>query len=389
MTRDHIFIPILLTLLVTASSAQKKRSSWDQWGRSKVIEVVGKNPLSKGLSGTIAGLLNDKFIIAGGTNFPDLMPWEGGKKKYYNTIFLIERSDKRFSSRQLKATLPLPVAYAATCLTSSGILFAGGENENGISDKVFILRVDNSLGEILVATLPPLPIPLTNAAAAVKDHTVFVGGGETTSGTSNAFFAIDLTSASSGWIRLPDLPQPTAYHVLLTGSYSGSSCIFLIGGRKKTASGISDLYNNLYCFDLSTRSWQQKASLPYPLSAAAGLLLDNEQVIIFGGDKGTVFSQVESLIARIASEKDENIKEKLNQEKIRLQSTHPGFNKDVLRYDPRHDRWEKIGYINLDPPVTTTAVNWKGFVILPCGETRPGVRTPYMLYHPISTKLHD
>ncbi len=311
MVQHHFFISLLLILLVTASSAQQKKSQWTQWERSMVIEVPDENPLSKGLSGTINGVLNDKLIIAGGNNFPDLMPWDGGKKKYYNAIFIVERTEKGFSGRQLSASLPLPVAYAAVCSTASGILFAGGENESGISDKVFMLRPYGNQ-EVSAEALPSLPIPLTNAAATLQGQTVFVAGGETASGTSDAFFALDLTHTSSGWVRMPDLPQPTAYHVLLTETDPGSSCVYLIGGRKKTASGISDLYNHVYCFDIRTKSWQQKASLPYPLSAATGSALDKGQIMIFGGDKGTVFSKVESLIARIASEKDETARSVCN-----------------------------------------------------------------------------
>ena len=32
----------------------------------------------------------------------------------------------------------------------------------------------------------------------------------------------------------------------------------------------------------------------------------------------------------------------LNQEKIKLQSTHPGFSKDVLLYDTINDEWKTI-----------------------------------------------
>ncbi|HET8737433.1 MAG TPA: hypothetical protein VFM69_12620, partial [Pricia sp.] len=37
-----------------------------------------------GLAGTYAGVDDGVLILAGGANFPDKLPWEGGKKIYYD-----------------------------------------------------------------------------------------------------------------------------------------------------------------------------------------------------------------------------------------------------------------------------------------------------------------
>src|SRR6187401_2327630 len=90
---------------------------------------------SKGLAGPVTGVCNDKLIVAGGSNFPDSMPWLGGKKKY-NSNGYVFRKTKNDSLVSFKTfNLPFNLAYAACCSTSKGIVAAGGENESGISNK--------------------------------------------------------------------------------------------------------------------------------------------------------------------------------------------------------------------------------------------------------------
>src|SRR5688572_3878214 len=45
-------------------------------------------PLKPGMAGLISGAHNGVLIAAGGANFPERMPWEGGVKVYYDEIFV-------------------------------------------------------------------------------------------------------------------------------------------------------------------------------------------------------------------------------------------------------------------------------------------------------------
>ena len=91
------------------------------------------------------------------------------------------------------------------------------------------------------------------------------------------------------------------------------------------------------------------------------------------------FHKTEQLIAAIASEKDEHRKAELNEAKKALQSSHPGFSPEVLRYQTAEDAWSVVDSIPFEAPVTTTAIRWGNEVILPSGEIRAGVRSPKLL----------
>ena len=119
-----------------------------------------------------------------------------------------------------------------------------------------------------------------------------------------------------------------------------------------------------------------KAPLPYGLSAGTGLLDPSGRVLLFGGDRGEVFSKVEALVAQKNKETDSIVIETLDKKRVVLQSTHPGFSHEILAYDIEHDRWDALAVLPFPIPVTTHAFVWDGFIMLPGGEVRAGVRTP-------------
>jgi N-acetylneuraminic acid mutarotase len=100
---------------------------------------------------------------------------------------------------------------------------------------------------------------------------------------------------------------------------------------------------------------------------------------MFGGDKGETFHQVEVLIAAILKETNPSTKQALSEKKNIIQSSHPGFSKEILRYDARKDIWSIAGIIPFEVPVTTAACLWGKHVIIPTGEVRAGIRTPNIL----------
>ena len=360
---------------ITASrcgGAKNEAISLD-WTIGGIIPPADGEEQQPGLAGAVAGVHHDVLLIAGGANFPDTMPWFGGKKKYQDVVYIFTKSDdgKLRFLRQWK--LPVPLAYSAVASTPQGIVFAGGENQNGLRSQAGMLQWNND--SIHIRPLPDLPFALTNAAMTVHHNIVYLAGGETTTDALASFFCLDLNDTANGWRQLPALPQPTSHAVLVATSNS----VYLIGGRKKNKNSTSDLYASVYAFDIKGNTWRAKQSLPYALSAGTGLQLDDQTIYLFGGDRGETFRNTETLIGQINAEVDSVRKEALNQAKIKLQSTHPGFSREVLAYNLQKDEWKKIDSIPFVVPVTTAAIRWDDDIVIPSGEIRAGVRTPQVL----------
>lgn len=347
-----------------------------QWTIGAVLPAIDGQQQSLGFAGPVTGVHHEVLFVAGGANFPDGMPWMGGKKKYYDEVYALKKDEKGALKYFKSFRLPEAIAYAAVCSTPQGILYAGGENDQGISNKVWLLQWNASAEKMTVQNLPDLPLAVTNAAIACQENKVYLAGGETKDAASDHFYELDLNDTAAGWQPLPALPRPFSNTVMVMQS---NNCIYVIGGRKKTASGISDLYASVYAFDLKNKKWQEKKPLPYPLSAGTGIAKGDNTILLFGGDKGVVFHQTETLIAAINKEKDEAKKQALIQQKAELQSAHPGFSSDVLEYNTIKDEWKKIDTIPFPGQVTTSAVKWDDEILIPSGEIKAGVRTPNIL----------
>lgn len=332
-----------------------------------------------GVAGPVTGILQNHLVVAGGANFPEAMPWKGGAKKYHNTIFVYKESEGKWMLYQQHQTLQASVAYAAVCNTPDGILYAGGENAEGISNKTWFLQWNQQQQKVLIKSYPDLPVPLTNSSAVCINNRVYLLGGETGNATSMAFYFLDLAQMEKGWQSLGNIPQPLSHLVLTSINNTNTTALYIMGGRQKNPSGVSSFSNKTYRYHIQNNSWETLADMPYSLSAGTGVGLKNDQIVLFGGDRGIVFNQVENLLVAIASEKDPERKQELIQQKNQLQENHPGFSKEMLAYDVNTNRWSQIGKLTQEIPVTTTAFIWNSIVYIPSGEIKAGVRSRSIL----------
>lgn len=363
---------------VTELFAQKKTDpvSWSIAG-----ELTSNNGqlVSLGVAGPVTGVHGKMMFVAGGANFPDSMPWQGGKKKYYNRIDVFTKTSNHLIPIAGNYALPDKIAYAASCSTPNGVLYAGGENEAGISDRAFLLKWDDATESVVAEQLPALPVALTNAAATSHNNIVFIAGGESREGVSDKCWSIDLSNSASGWKELPSLPKQVSHAVFVAIKSAGILKLYIVGGRRKTVQGISELYSSVFELSIGQNQWKELEPLPYPLSAGTGVAIGSAGIILFGGDRGTTFSKVESCLAAISKATNETEKQQLIQQKNQLLTSHPGFSKEILLYNITTGKTKTAGTVPYPVPVTTTAFWWDKVVMIPSGEIKAGVRTPQVL----------
>ncbi|MBN8861433.1 MAG: hypothetical protein J0H29_23815 [Sphingobacteriales bacterium] len=344
-------------------------SGWKQIGS---LTALGKS----GVAGPVTGISNDALIVGGGADFPETLPWVGGKKKYYDEVYIYElRADSLVQSGKT-FTLSSAVAYAASCSAANEVIYAGGENETGISNHVFRLFWDVSLSELRTERLPDLPVALTNAGMIAYNDQLIICGGETAAGTSAKCFSLNMSDTAGGWKALATMPRAVSHMVLALQSVNGRDYIYVLGGRCKKEGGISDLYRDVYALDLHEDRWERRSPLPYPVTAGTGIGADDEHIVLFGGDTGETFHRSEVLSAAMKTEKDPGQLAKLGKERIELLNAHPGFSKKILLYNSSTGSCEEAGSLPFATPATTTAVRWGNQVVIPGGEIKAGVRTP-------------
>lgn len=304
-------------------------------------------PDREGLAGPFGGTQGDHLIVAGGANFPNGKPWEGGAKVWHNTIFVL---DSPTNGWRIAGRLPRPLGYGVSLSTPDGIICAGGSDANRHHAEVFLLRLTNGAPEF--QSMSPLPHPCANAAGALLNSVFYIAGGLERPDATRAlrtFWALDLSRLSARWRELESWPGPERMFATV-GIAEGS--LFLFGGAalEPGADGkpVRRWLRDAYQF-IPSRGWKRIADLPrVAVAAPSPAPLLRNKLLILGGDDGS----------QAATPPTE----------------HRGFRRDVLAYDLSSGTWATIA----DTPfafVTTPVIDWDGRIVLPGGEVKPGIRS--------------
>jgi N-acetylneuraminate epimerase len=385
MNKYLFSLSIPFMLMLTDVSAQETVIERVQWcTAAKLQNADGSTSL--GFAGAVNAVYNDALLVAGGANFPDKMPWEGGKKYYSDNIQILLKQSGHYVWSTKTSKLPEPIAYCGNTSTDLGVVYAGGEGQNGLSNKAFIITWDTPELNIVVKKLPDLPIAVTNTGLTHIGNVVYLVGGDKEKNSSDAFYKLDLNIKDSAWQKLPSLPMQLANALVV----AQADKIFVIGGRAKTPSGISDLHHTTYAYDIAAGAWQKLADISdgkqtTNFSAGAGVAVANNLILVAGGDNGEVFHKIENYISQIAKSPSQEEKDKLTLEKNKLSINHKGFYKTQLVYNTTKNTWTKLGQLPFPAHVTTTATKWGNDIVLSNGEIKPGVRTPSVMIGKIET----
>ena len=368
----------------TDAFSQKKEVKHVDWKTAAQVKNTDGS-LSIGFAGPINGISNDVLIVSGGANFPDKMPWEGGKKSYSKTIHVLEKCKDTFTwNAAVKSELVEPIAYCGSTSTNLGVVYVGGENENGLSNKAHLLKWNAAKKEVETKSLADFPIAVANISLIHIGNIVYAVGGDEATKSSDLFVSLDLNEKNPQWKTLPNLPLALANAVVIAQKGKNGTNIYVVGGRTKTATGISDLHNTTFVFDVKKQTWNTAATISdgkntTNFSAGAGVAVGSNSILIVGGDDGVIFHQIETYLSQIAKAKSDEEKAELIAKKNKLVTNHPGFYNGILLYNTLTDEWSKIGELPFLPHVTTPAVFWFKKIILSNGEIKPGIRTPNVM----------
>lgn len=330
----------MMTLLVMVALVPGADTAAGAWAKQPSL------PDKEGFAGAFAGVSHGALIVAGGANFPDKKPWEGGKKVWYDTIFVLEKPGGEW---KVAGKLPRPLGYGVSVSHGTGVVCVGGSDANRHHADAF--RLEWKDGHIITTRLPPLPKSVANACGALVGDTLYIAGGQErpdAASTLKDAWRMDLSAPQPKWEAID--PIPGGGRMLSVAAGHGGA-FWLVGGADLVAKGetIERRYlKDAYRFD-PRRGWERTADLPRPVAASPSPApADGSAFYILGGDDG---SQVGV-----------------------SQNNHRGFAREVLRYDSS-GKWAVAGTLSA-PRVTVPCVRWGETWVVPSGEVRPGVRSP-------------
>ena len=314
-------------------------------------------PHTEGMAGMFAGQSKGQLFCMGGANFPGKKPWEGGKKIWYDEVYMFSEGKEWI---KLETGLPSTLAYGVSVTYKDEIVLIGGNDDKAFHDGVFGLTW-NGKG-FNSRQYPALPVPLANMAGALVGSLVVVAGGTSafTGAPLNTCYALDLDNPEMGWISLPTWPGAARIQPV-GGSYNGSFYLFSgeMVGTDHLGKPERRMLQDAFRFTPEKKNgswsgtWETLPLMPRSATAAANPVpvLPNGQFVFWGG-----------VDAEKAMHKDP--------------VTHPGIDNKVFFYEVPTKTWSFAGTeMNIQARVTLPSVLWNGYWLYISGEIKPGIRT--------------
>ncbi|WP_299396671.1 sodium/solute symporter [uncultured Gelidibacter sp.] len=332
---------------------------------------------SLGYAGMLGGAHNGVFLAAGGANFPEGKPWEGGKKVWSNAVFISDNGQWRLSKTQL----PMPLGYSASVSTAQGVLSIGGNNETLISDKVYLLAYNKGTKEVEISEYPNLPEPLAFSSAVVDGDYVYVVGGNNTNGSTNSFYRLSLKDKKN-WEKLKDYPGAArALHTTAIQETQTSKKLFVIGGRQEMPGQKSNALTNYLTYDFKKQTWADEGDLlvkdaPRVLMGASAEVMGSMHIIVYGGSDAVLFDELENIGLQLGKSPNDSISTQLTKRRDEILNNHPGFSKDILAYNTITKQWFVYDTLETQIPVTALSFKHNDDFLIVSGEVSPGIRTP-------------
>ncbi|HPM11700.1 MAG: cyclically-permuted mutarotase family protein [Paludibacter sp.] len=337
--------------------------------------------ISKGISASFAGFLDNNLVVIGGCNFPEIPAAQKGKKVFYKDILMLK------SGAWIKiGNLPQELAYGVSITTTDAIFCIGGQNNEISSSAVYKISFEKQKHHAIVEELPNLPVTFDNGAGAMLDNSIYIAGGNQNGSASSDVWLLDL-DLGNGWVPAPPLPvkgglvQPVA-----AGT---TSKLYVIGGFVPPLNDVlCEVNHAVWSYaPLHASTWEEKQPFlineaKMSLSGSAAAVIRDSLILFVGGVNKSVFEYAMNRNIYLSQAKEDNndkLVEQLLKEAGEYMHHEPDwyrFNNHLWLYHIHSNSWSDLGaFPELALAGTSLAVkNHEVYIIN--GETKPGIRTP-------------
>ena len=326
---------------------------------------------SLGVSACYAGFIDDKLVVVGGCNFPDVPAAEGGTKRFYKGIYVAQLANDSTWTWAKAGELPVEAAYGVTISLPHRLIFVGGSNSGGGLSATWSVSL-NATGSITLSdTLPPLPCTLDNMAGAALGDTLYVLGGRKGGVPSTSLFSLDMKSPTKGWKEETAFPgAPRVQPVCAVQEES----LYLWGGFSSAseAGGEAIVATDGYRYRPALKIWEPVSTPVIPgteeqltLTGGASIALSDSLILCTGGVNKDLF--LDAISGRYSLIAKENY--------LTQPVSWYRFNGRLLVYNTRRNHWTEWGHSAALARAGAALAGRKNEIYVIGGETKPGIRT--------------
>jgi len=320
--------------------------------------------LVNGVSALYAGVLDGQLVMAGGCNFPHVPVADGGKKVFYDGIYVAPLTEGTTLQWKQVGQLTEASAYGVTVATDEGLICVGGNTDTRSLSDVYFLSLKEEV--IQMDSLPSLPVTIDNMAGALLDNVLYIVGGNVNGVPSSSVYSLNLSRLEEGWkeeVSVPGNPRVQPVCAAQGGK------LYVWGGFSTAGEGReATLSVDGYAYTPSTKEWKQVATpvdesgTAVSLGGGVALPMGEDAVFCAGGVNKDIFLQA-------------------------LQGIHKGkeyltrpvewyqFNRKLMKYDTKTDQWTVLGDYEQGARAGAAMVSDGSSYYIINGELKPGIRT--------------
>ena len=349
-----------------------KKIVWEMGGHLPAQTGMEKNI---GTAGVLYGSLGGKYIVVGGgANFPEESVLNGGAKKTYSDIYMLE--DKNGVLEVVEhINWENELGYGASITTENGIYYIGGSSNSEADDDIlFITLKDNKLN---VEKIGDLPFTLQNGVAVYKDNKLYVITGKQAGKGSNKVYEYDLSAKEAK--ELAPVPGEASRTQAVAQLLNGNIYVF--------SGGDAIAYTDGYKYDFANNTWEKVADVALngegiSLLGAVSVKLNETEMLVIGGFNKTIYDDA---VYNLGNLKDAALAD-FRAKYFGADPYEFNWNSNILIYNCESNTWKTIGEVPFDAPCGEGLILIGNKIYSINGEIKPGIRTDKMYVGTIMAK---
>lgn len=369
--KKFVFAAILSALVLGGCTSTEIKTPGIE--RKITWEHVGNLPAQKGFeknigtAGVLSGVLDGKYVVVGGgANFPYDTVLNGGAKKLYSDVYLLEEKNGKLIVKE-HINLDNEIGYGASVTTKDGIYYIGGGATAEADDDILFLSMKN--GKLSVEKIGDLPFTLQNGTAVEKDGKLYIISGKQNGKATNKMYEYNI---ATGKVKeLAPVPGAATRTQAVSQILDGKLYVF--------SGGDSIAYTDGYEYNFATNKWAPAASVELngekiSLLGASSVKLNEKEMMVIGGFNKEVY---DNAVANLSTLKGEELAE-FKAGYFGADPAEFNWNREILIYNSDSNSWKTIGQVPFDAPCGEGLVLVGNKVFSINGEIKPGIRTDRM-----------
>ena len=278
----HTLLLLVVIMCMTAHGQQNVTVNFTP----RTSLTCGSN--TEGVSAPFCGLVEGHVIVAGGANFPDIPAAQGGEKRIYDDVRVLQDGIWFRAGK-----LPQSTAYGATVNVPEGIVCLGGTDGKESLLKAYLIRSVTSegrtedshqcdvdfKGEIQTENLPDLPEKLDQCAAAYGAGAIWLAG-------TKKLYKLSWPEGKQ-WEIVSDIPSSrrTQACAVVQNAAIGP-CFYLFGGFDNETKTV---FRDGLIYDIKLGNWKKCAEIPGGAVGANVVTHGTAFIFMMGGVNDEIF----------------------------------------------------------------------------------------------------